>query len=47
MRIPIDLNTLIFVIMNELFEVGDAYVEEVTWQQGTTKAEGAQAGFVD
>ena len=33
--------------MNELFEVGDAYVEGVTWPKETTKAEGAQAGFVD
>ena len=37
---PIDLNTLIFVIMYEVLEVGDAYVEEVTWQQGRPRQKG-------
>ena len=39
MRIPVDLNTLPFVVMKELFEVGDAYVEEVNRLKELAKME--------
>ena len=45
MRIPVDLNTLPFVVMKELFEVGDAYVEEVNRLKEATKAEAKQPGL--
>ena len=45
MRIPVDLNALPFVVMKELFEVGDAYVEEVNRLKEATKAEAKQPGL--
>ena len=39
MRIPVDLNALPFVVMKELFEVGDAYVEEVNRLKELAKVE--------
>ena len=42
MRIPVDLTALPFVIMNDLFKVGDTYVEEITRMKGLTKMNSAE-----
>ena len=39
LRIPVDLANLNFIIMNDLFQVGDAYVEEVNRLKEAAKSE--------
>ena len=43
-RIPVDLDTLDFGVMRELFEVGDAYVEELSDLKAAQKAATAEHG---